>query len=777
MAFCTNCGSMVGDDHKFCRECGKPTSDAGHGTAEQTRAGSSSSNAKAESGGFVSDGIIRDAPASDDAASGSPAPGDFASGGTADAPASDDAVPDDTRHADTVNDDRAPGNFAPAQDAKDSAGHAEDRRTMFDEGILVLTPDNAILYSSRTEDELERIPISQIADCSYSSMRRCLLIKKMINMERNLDAYQNELKAKQEKQRRSLAELEGRLKRLNVQSDSAPSVTTDTGQADTKSRWSSLQDGLRSAAGGLASRQDSNTKPGRKNAAGKRASNTKSKKKNAGKQISNAESKTQIRISNAESQMQKRQEEAKKISSKMRSMQRKIDRLEKDISALATDPKVRSRTMRQKADIKKEQFTLPRNHLGEHAPRDEYKIWKYAVQRRIKGPLMLRIVTEPYDAVIRINRKPIATAPATIELPLMDDAILDGKYQIEVLKEGCELVRFAISTKLTANEYGSSMYRELAKSMLHSGKRLHSRHFKLKPAVNDRAFENMVKSLREEAPDRSISLADSAIELETKCMNETLILAKDSLFVVSRDGRKCLYEIPYGAIIKASCGSKVYGRAAHHLMPKSIAETKLGRMIGQKSRSIQIRYDELHYKNLSLEFELDNQDKPLSEADALQHMNRMQSILDRKMAEPDLYCSGGMDSDRFVITQEDIQNNFERFEPFEFEVLVQKLFESKGYKAEVTQERGDMGVDVLARSKRETIAIQVKHWRSSVGGPDVHKTVGSMVTFGASRAMVITTSDFTVQAYDIQRRGSPVELWNGAKTRAEFQKYLARQAG
>ena len=68
--------------------------------------------------------------------------------------------------------------------------------------------------------------------------------------------------------------------------------------------------------------------------------------------------------------------------------------------------------------------------------------------------------------------------------------------------------------------------------------------------------------------------------------------------------------------------------------------------------------------------------------------------------------------------------------------------------------------------------IQVKQWDANVGGPDVHKTLGSMVSHRASRAMVVTTSDFTNQAYDIQRDGSPVDLWNGARLDAEIRKHM-----
>ena len=126
----------------------------------------------------------------------------------------------------------------------------------------------------------------------------------------------------------------------------------------------------------------------------------------------------------------------------------------------------------------------------------------------------------------------------------------------------------------------------------------------------------------------------------------------------------------------------------------------------------------------------------------------------------------------YEVTIRDIENNFERFEAFEFEKLVARLFERKGYRTRVTQERGDFGVDVIAEAGNSRIAVQVKHWQASVGGPDVQKTVGSMVTVGCNMAMVVTTSGFTAQAYEIQRRGSPVELWDGQRLRDEFVRHM-----
>ena len=115
--------------------------------------------------------------------------------------------------------------------------------------------------------------------------------------------------------------------------------------------------------------------------------------------------------------------------------------------------------------------------------------------------------------------------------------------------------------------------------------------------------------------------------------------------------------------------------------------------------------------------------------------------------------------------------------PYEFEYYVANLFQRMGYSARVTAksdgyEGGDYGADIIAKKDGQTTVVQVKKWapHNLVGAPDVRSTLGCMHTFGASKAILVTTSDFTEQAR-IQAKGAPIELWNWTYLRQLLAKY------
>lgn len=523
----------------------------------------------------------------------------------------------------------------------DHYSYAIDRRTLFDDGLLVLTSKDVILYSSDERDELKRIPLSSIADCSYSLLRRALVIKKRVHVDENFDTYIDEKREKYHKLQNKLASLDQLLKNTRTRS----------------------------------TRQDI---------------------------------KTQIAHVSYECQ-----------------------NLYDEIRQLETDPTKIQYIQKKVAEEDKEQFKLPKN-LNKDEQKDEYKIWVYAIKRRLIGIPHIKIITEPYNCVVVVNARSVGSTPTTIELPLMDEAVLQGKYRIQILKEGYESEAFTISANPS------------------KGNRLE--YITLKESERpDSHLEEEISSLREIAPDRSLDLSYYAVEREVECQDEVLLLTRVVLLVMSKDKQQCYYQIPYGAI----------------------NEAKYDKRFLRGNKSVKITYNERFYKNQTLEFWLHDKSGDISEAELKQRSESLADLLNRKRREETVIDDRQIRSkDFFIIKPSDLENNFERFEPFEFERLIGKLFESKGYTVEVTQERADFGVDVIAKAGHDVIAIQVKHWQAAVGGPDVHKTIGSMVTVGANRAMVITSSDFTNQAYEIQSRGAPIELWNGEKLRDEFRKYL-----
>ena len=520
-----------------------------------------------------------------------------------------------------------------------------DRKMLFDDGMLVLSSKDLILYTSDEKDELKRIPVSTLKSCGYSTIRRGLLIKRRINEE---DNFQTMLTEKH------------------------------SGYSDLKSEKLHYENLLRQ---------------------------------------------TRVRS------------ERQEIKDKIAKIEKSMYHLSNEIRQLESDPTKIKLAQEQVADIQKEVFKLPKSfeNDADKTAREEYRIWEYAINRRMQGISKIKIETLPYDAVVVINDRVFGTTPLTINKPLIDDAILAGKYTIRLYKEERESIEFRLSTDLSKDSFIEKF--EISKR-----------------SDRDESIDKRIEELRYHVPDKSIDLSFYEVEREIDGINEILLLTQDEILVMSKDKEQCLFEIPYGSI--------------------NYAKYDKGFLRG--SKAVKINYNEKHFRNHEFNFWIDDDSGKISTSELKQRSESLAEILNRKRKESKVLDIPNRirSPNYFIITERDIENNFNRFEPFEFERLIAKLFEKKGYKSSVTQQRGDFGIDVIAEAGNEKIAIQVKHWKASVGGPDVHKTLGSMVTFGATRAMVVTSSDFTNQAYEIQRMGAPVELWNGSRLRDEFRQYL-----
>lgn len=585
MGFCTDCGNKIEDNYRFCNSCGHPVKP----TTESNMSEDSSPNLN-----------------------------DFN-------PASEKITTDSFRqinYEDTI-----------------------DKKTLFDDGMLVLSSKDLILYTSDEKDELKRITLSSIKSCGYSSIRRGLLVKRRINEEEN---FQSMLANKH------------------------------SGFSDLKLKKNNFENTLKN---------------------------------------------TRQRV------------ERQNIKEKIMKIEKDIARLGYEIRELESNPTKIKLAQNQVADIEKELFKLPKSFEGNEnvSLKENYKIWEYAINRRMNEISKIKIETLPYDAVVVINNTVFGTTPLTIDKPLIDDAILSGKYSIKLYKEGHETIDFSLSTDLKKKSF-------IEKFTM-------SKRTKI-----DSSMDEQVKELRQRVPDKSIDLSLYGVEREVVGVNEILLLTRDEILVMSKNKEQCLFEIPYGSI--------------------NFAKYDKGFLRG--SKAVKINYNETHYPNHEFDFWVDDDFGKISASELKQRSQSLCEILNRKNKESKIMDIPNRirSPNYYIVNERDIQNNFSRFEPFEFERLIAKLFEKKGYKSSVTQKTGDYGIDVIAEAGNEKIAIQVKHWQASVGGPDVHKTLGSMMTYGATRAMVITSSDFTNQAYEIQKMGAPVELWNGSRLRDEFRQYL-----
>ena len=588
MGFCTNCGEALKDKYKFCPKCGLAAK------ASEDPAG----------------------------AGGRGAPPDPAGAG---------------------------GRGAPTR-AADNLPYMVDRKTLFDDGMLVMTSNNLILYSNDERNELFRIPVSKIESCGYSMIKRKLVVKHRIKEDEN---YKREIVQKE----RDIKELELELNNLKLQKNKLKSK----GKKDLKPKLHELNE-------------------------------------------------------------------------KTNKVRQQLDTTKKLHHSLNTDQKTISRVKKEAAETQSTSFRL------QDSSRDEYRIWDHVINRRAKGIERIKVETIPYGAVVLINGEPVGTTPLTIEKPIVDKAILSGKYDMTLLLEGHETTHKHVPVGV-------------------GGDSLHER-ITLKPLESpDRKADAQAARARDALAPRTVDLSRLGVLREAECINEKLVLSSSELLIVSKSANEIYYNIPYGTISDIRYAGGLFGR------------------IGTKR--IQIRYSEPDYPDLDMEATLDDCNGKISDAEV---HRRSESLVNLVLTQRS--SSGSTSKHRmphppehYEITEQDIRTKFARFDAYDFENVIKMLFEKMGYSANVGSGRGDFGADVIAKGKGETIVIQVKKWNSNVGGPDVHKTLGCMPTFSANRAIVVTTSDFTNQAYKIRDRDTPVELWNWDTLSDKVRKYLLKKEG
>jgi len=110
--------------------------------------------------------------------------------------------------------------------------------------------------------------------------------------------------------------------------------------------------------------------------------------------------------------------------------------------------------------------------------------------------------------------------------------------------------------------------------------------------------------------------------------------------------------------------------------------------------------------------------------------------------------------------------------PQQFEKIIGYLFGKIGYAVTVTPYVADYGADVIAEKPGEKIVVQVKKYvGSNVGAPEIQQILGSMWKYKATKAIIVTTTDFTKAAVE-QAKGAPIELWNINTLNRVIEKHL-----
>ncbi|MGQ3413340.1 restriction endonuclease [Natrinema sp. LN54] len=108
---------------------------------------------------------------------------------------------------------------------------------------------------------------------------------------------------------------------------------------------------------------------------------------------------------------------------------------------------------------------------------------------------------------------------------------------------------------------------------------------------------------------------------------------------------------------------------------------------------------------------------------------------------------------------------FEDVSPTAFEALVADLWDAMGYRTEVTPASRDGGIDVIATTDDERVAIQAKRFLSSpVGSPDTRQIAGQL-QLDFDRAALVTTASFTGPAERFAAEATAVELVDGVSLR------------
>lgn len=124
-----------------------------------------------------------------------------------------------------------------------------------------------------------------------------------------------------------------------------------------------------------------------------------------------------------------------------------------------------------------------------------------------------------------------------------------------------------------------------------------------------------------------------------------------------------------------------------------------------------------------------------------------------------------------------LADNFSSISPKDFEEMMAKLLEKMGYRdVKVTKSTGDYGVDIIAKKRNRTIAVQCKKWRGGVvGNKDIQSAVGAASYYHAKKLIFITTARFTKEAIEQAEDSSlEVELWDKDELGQMIREYLIK---
>lgn len=99
-----------------------------------------------------------------------------------------------------------------------------------------------------------------------------------------------------------------------------------------------------------------------------------------------------------------------------------------------------------------------------------------------------------------------------------------------------------------------------------------------------------------------------------------------------------------------------------------------------------------------------------------------------------------------------LMDKIENVSSREFEYLIAEIFKAKGYETTTTKAVGDYGRDIILKNRDETIFVECKHYKNELIGREIcQKLLGSMDMFGVKKGIIVTTSHFHRNAYEVQK--------------------------
>ncbi|PRT15168.1 restriction endonuclease [Bacillus toyonensis] len=104
-----------------------------------------------------------------------------------------------------------------------------------------------------------------------------------------------------------------------------------------------------------------------------------------------------------------------------------------------------------------------------------------------------------------------------------------------------------------------------------------------------------------------------------------------------------------------------------------------------------------------------------------------------------------------------IQDKVDKLDPWQMQDLVAGLLQAMGYNVKVSKKGPDGGVDILAHRdafgfEKPIIKVQVKHRKSTSGGPEVQQLLGAHPI--DANSLFVSTGGFTSQAESIARNNN-----------------------